>query len=299
MTNPILVLLCGLPGAGKSLFASELQKLYEGGGDRLSFDEKQVVSEDWNETTFRESRDRALAALKELLAANVCSSTSSSSSSSSPTHRQKRHLIIVDDIMYLTSMRREVYSIARQLLIPTVVVWISVELQLAIDRNGQRVAAAKVSEEAIKKIHSRFEAPNSSNAAERISFIVDANGTISSIQEQARYILDKLEDSVASREQSLARQREDSLRVEAAVAFSSSSIATDSHDEGYIHDKVTNSTTSLYASAIENIGAAFHEQQQQQQQQKQRQQTFLHALDIALRDVSVHCLKKGREKVIL
>ena len=69
------------------------------------------------------------------------------------------NILVIDDIMYLKSMRREVYVLARDRQIPLLTVWASAALETAILRNEMRPTEQRVTRDAIERIFTQFEAP--------------------------------------------------------------------------------------------------------------------------------------------
>jgi tRNA uridine 5-carbamoylmethylation protein Kti12 len=88
-------------------------------------------------------------------------------------------IIIVDDIMYLRSMRRQVYVLARESGIPVLVVWVRTELDVALERNAQRTGKGRVPDEVIAKIYSELQPPEEVFIFDRY-FLVLENSTLAS-----------------------------------------------------------------------------------------------------------------------
>jgi len=82
---------------------------------------------------------------------------------------------VVDDIMYLCSMRREVYVIARNSGLSIIVVWVNTELEEALRRNGQRDGAARIDDGTVRKIHEQLEPPNVKHICDRHSITIDGS----------------------------------------------------------------------------------------------------------------------------
>jgi len=188
-----LLLLCGLPGAGKSTVAAEFVRQYRETGacavELLSFDDQQLDQSDWDETTFRSARSASLLAVEELLSRRCTSGGGK--------------VVVVDDIMYLKSMRREVYVLGRKRGVPVVVVSVVVSLPTALARNAQRDPARRVTDAAIVRIHARFEPP-SDHTADRFRIIIDNNDGCEPISAQVRRAVVALPPLVARRAAELA-----------------------------------------------------------------------------------------------
>ena len=109
----------------------------------------------------------------------------------------KQHgMIIVDDIMYLRSMRRELYVITRDQGIPLVTVWIKASLELCLDRNQKRKTMCSgidsvdgppcngdeaayhhnkvVTDGTILRLYDAFEEPSSEFIFDRHHIVVDS-----------------------------------------------------------------------------------------------------------------------------
>ena len=161
-TQKHCVLLCGLPGSGKSTLAGEFVRQYreERGGCSVvlvAFDDHLAAEADWDETTFGAARSASLRAVEAALADESVT------------------VVVVDDIMHLKSMRRQVYVLGRQRNVPVVVVTSNVELSTALARNALRTSPHRVEDAAILRIHSHFEPPGS-NTADRLHFTLDSSG---------------------------------------------------------------------------------------------------------------------------
>lgn len=85
------------------------------------------------------------------------------------------HVTIVDDIMHLRSMRREVYVLARDRGVPIISVWISADIETAFARNHLRTGAERIPEDTIMKIHSALQPPDPVHIFDRNSITVDGN----------------------------------------------------------------------------------------------------------------------------
>ena len=95
---------------------------------------------------------------------------------SNPAFNEASHLTVVDDIMYLKSMRRQVYVICRELSIPLLVVWLRCSLNLAQQRNADRAGKSHVAEVAIEKLWRAMEPPDAAFICDRNNLTVDVEG---------------------------------------------------------------------------------------------------------------------------
>ena len=159
----------------------------------LSFDDVEVPREDWDAASFKDSRKAGLESLKQLLG------------------EDDTNIIIVDDIMYLSSMRHEVYKLSRDRLVPLVVVHLDVSLSECLEGNLKRSEENRVDSEAIKRIYCSFERPNSANICDRLNITVEGREGMEKI---ATDILDIMRSTIQRRQEQLyayARNTEEML----------------------------------------------------------------------------------------
>ena len=118
------------------------------------------MADQWDEDSFGTSREKNIAQLQDLI--------------QQPTLNGLHKLIIVDDIMYLHSMRRAIYVKTRDLEVHDLfIIRVSADYSTALTRNSLRPDSKRVAEETLLKIFNRFEEPNTSLVHERNSFVVD------------------------------------------------------------------------------------------------------------------------------
>jgi len=149
------VLMCGIPGAGKTTIAMDLVEYWNRNycttdntvASRISFDDLESFIE-WNHSSFKMIRQENLCILEKLMSPEIRTKLSKTTPS----------LVVVDDIMYLRSMRRQVYVLARNMGIPMLTVSVSVGLDTAISRNSERSIPVKV--ESLRKIYESFQIPD-------------------------------------------------------------------------------------------------------------------------------------------
>lgn len=159
-----VVVVCGIPGAGKSHFAEKLVELNRSGSkgkrcELLSFDDFEMPRDEWDETTFKTYRATAITKIRDMIEASV-------------NDGESIRRLVVDDLMYLSSMRHEVYRLTRDLMIPMAVVWINTSLETALERNSKRCTEAVIDPDTIQRIHDSFEAPNPTSICDRVSDII-------------------------------------------------------------------------------------------------------------------------------
>lgn len=87
-------------------------------------------------------------------------------------------MLLIDDLMYLRSMRREVYVCARDCNIPLLTVWVKTDLHLALERNSKRVECLSIPNDVIEKIDANLQPPDPSFIFDRHSIVVDGNAPL-------------------------------------------------------------------------------------------------------------------------
>lgn len=153
----VVVLVCGLPAAGKSTLCRALDsrlrcQFSACHVEHLSFDE--VLAQDGDsEASFsperwRESRGRAVQACESFLQRPIAGDQVSS-------------VLILDDNFYYRSMRRQFVRLCTAVSPPamTLTVHLEVPLETALRRNLLREGSRRVPDSVIVRMHRRFEAP--------------------------------------------------------------------------------------------------------------------------------------------
>ena len=135
----------------------------------MAFDDSFLLNfyADWDESSFKKLRKDSLERIRAI--AHTFPFATANDSDEFPG------LILVDDIMYLRSMRREVYVIARDSNIPIIVVWVNTPLEVALERNSQRSGKQRIEEQTITKIHAALEPPDSQHICDRVHIIIDGS----------------------------------------------------------------------------------------------------------------------------
>lgn len=168
----MVLVLCGLPGAGKSTLARRLAQSSATHIDgelqvevhHISFDDVDIggvvaASSEVEEVAIdfeadRWCRSRALALLEVERRIDESRQTNNSIGTC-----VSRRLIVVDDNMYYRSMRHQCYLLAKKHEVPYGQVYVEVPLAVALARNARRTGSARVPDEIIERMHARFEAP--------------------------------------------------------------------------------------------------------------------------------------------
>ena len=164
----VLVVFCGIPGSGKTTVAQHVQTTTldiepQPNIHNVAFDDGIANKEVWTERSFAESRETGMDTVKQHL-------ENSTSSSSCDT------VILVDDIMYLHSMRREMYVLARDYgAHHMLIVHVNADIHVALARNAIRDVSTQVEEMSIRRMFDRFEQPNQKLVHEKHVVHVDAN----------------------------------------------------------------------------------------------------------------------------
>lgn len=168
-----VVLLCGLPGSGKSSLARLLK---ESNDESASFDqithieydsvvrelqtaseqEEQAVFTDESLQAWKTSRKVALSTLNKELERHFDSTSNTSSSSI---------LIVMDDNFHLRSMRKQVHQICQSYADHQIFflnIWLDVSLASCLERNRQRDPLERVPDEVI--VNMKLEPPDPAKA---------------------------------------------------------------------------------------------------------------------------------------
>ena len=165
----------------------------------VAFDDNEVSEDERDETTFRASRIAALQGVESELQSCLASG------------KAQKFTVIVDDIMYLRSMRRQLYVLGRQHAVPLAVVWVQTSLPTALARNAAREAGRRIPEATIAKLHEHFEPPSRLHSADRLSFVlpneaaVDVEGSEALVRDKVRDLLAQLEPQAELRRAELVQ----------------------------------------------------------------------------------------------
>lgn len=189
-----VILLCGIPGTGKSSVASTLSSLLND-SHVLHFDDFEVDRAEWKEGTFKQSRQAALAEFSNCL-------------------EKGDAYIILDDIMYLRSMRHQIYTLTQQHDVPLIVFHLDVNLETALSRNESRTERLQINVATIRAIHDNFEPPDGyKDTCDKISFRIDCNvnkeSMLSSIQE---IVQNELPSTIANRLEQIDHEKQEQVR---------------------------------------------------------------------------------------
>lgn len=162
-----VLLLCGLPGAGKSALACALAARLQAEADvavtLLSVDVEEAAlaaaagvdapdernRDGWHAGAWHAARERVCAAVRRAVADGAL-----------PSH--PRRLLLVDDNHYYASMRRPYYTACRDARACWGVLWLDASLPAAAARNALRAGDARVREDVLLRMADRFEHPGGS-----------------------------------------------------------------------------------------------------------------------------------------
>lgn len=158
-----IVLLCGLPAAGKSSLSERIKAACVARGCAvhvLSMDKEETRlrdlrkdegdKHDWAAEDWHEARDNVLKSCCALLQASASDSNSS---------EHKRQVLIIDDNLYYASMRRPFYAAARDHRASIFLLWLDTPLDKALARNALRTGSARVGDDVIQRMHTRLVPP--------------------------------------------------------------------------------------------------------------------------------------------
>lgn len=183
----MILVFCGIPGAGKTQLAGRLQSWlqqqqqqqkdttinppplikyidfdaieaslpHEQGEKGNSKDADADAGAEGADSSIKRWHQARTLALAE--AENVLVTEREKLEAGGPSHRV---LVILDDNMYYTSMRREAYKIAARHEVGYGCIYVDVPLEVALRRNQAR--ARVISEETIERMHTKMEPPEPS-----------------------------------------------------------------------------------------------------------------------------------------
>ena len=187
-----VLVMCGLPGSGKSTFASAMRRNINpcvACGIRydpivlIDYDEiandivrksssKSAHTATFSETdlqAWRDSREAALSQLETVLRNYFAESDADDNTSHSNL------LVILDDNFFLRSMRRDAYKVCQRvasglsdasdaLTVGFSVVLVDTPLDVCLERNSLRKGKARIPEETLKRMESALERPDPTSA---------------------------------------------------------------------------------------------------------------------------------------
>ncbi|MCP4762815.1 MAG: AAA family ATPase [archaeon] len=140
-----LLILCGLPGSGKSIFAQKLREKL--GATYSNIDLISIIDND--EIRFKEfgnifSPDNENK-VREISLKNI------------QNKLFEKNIVISDDVNYFVGMRHQIMKIAVDNNIPYFIIHISTPLTISLDWNKKR--KKPIAEKIIHKIHEKFDIP--------------------------------------------------------------------------------------------------------------------------------------------
>lgn len=191
-SSALLLAFCGLPGAGKTTLAKALVEAVNEDPSLLPFTEVQHVSFDdeyareaaeslgkgaggvllWSPAIWHTSRASAMRQIREALVAatgerkpeRIAESSgqnfnSTAESITSVRPPPQRTILLVDDNLFLRSMRKPLYRLSQEVGAGFLVLHLHVPVEEANRRNSAREAEQQVSEATMARMASKFELP--------------------------------------------------------------------------------------------------------------------------------------------
>lgn len=140
---PLLVVLCGLPGSGKTTIASGLAKTAQANGFSvrlIHFDDALRDScEGFDPKTWKETRTRCMKEAEEALRSN--------------------NIVILDDTMHYHSMRIQCWKMARRYGACYAQIYMDCGFDVCCERNARRKEITRVPEHVMDRMKQVFEPP--------------------------------------------------------------------------------------------------------------------------------------------
>lgn len=164
-----IVLLVGLPGAGKTTFAKILSQTNEAAScATVSFDEVLPLEEQKALSTAPSSSDNKWKLARQDMKDRVRKEM---------TERNDNVIVFVDDNNYYRSMRHEYYQLARELQVGFCQFYLKVsDITTALESNAQRPDHTRVPDDVVRNMAERIEPPDPlANSWESFSFDIDVD----------------------------------------------------------------------------------------------------------------------------
>ena len=140
---PLLVVLCGLPGSGKTTIASSLAKTAQANGFSvrlIHFDDALLDGcEGFDPKTWKETRTRCMEEAGEAL--------------------ESTNIVILDDTMHYHSMRIQCWKMARRYGACYAQIYMDCDFDVCCKRNAGRKEVARVPEHVMDRMKQVFESP--------------------------------------------------------------------------------------------------------------------------------------------
>ena len=158
--SPLMLLLCGLPGSGKTTLSRQLARTMRTNGiptEVLRFDLHEKKAYERSKTSkfepesWKSAREACFRALRDVM----------DEEEEEEEERKRHRCVILDDTMHYKSMRREAYRYAREFRAAFVVVHVDVDEKECWERNSRREDGdvLKVPREAFERLKAAFDAP--------------------------------------------------------------------------------------------------------------------------------------------
>lgn len=162
MSNNCIVILSGLPGAGKTTCVNQLEIEFSFKYNCFVIHYDDFLPPDFDNFSFKEVRNNILNVTNKFLE-TLINKNDSSFQFITKTFIINRNsipnLLIIDDNMYYRSMRYEFFKLSRQFQISFCQICIDLELDVILERNKLRSSSEIISDEIIKNMYTKFEKP--------------------------------------------------------------------------------------------------------------------------------------------
>lgn len=196
MPPKMILVMCGLPGAGKSYWASRLHSsaISRKGGETRFDDDVRHVDFDAVEAgllregsgkdnsnridTWHSARVMALEQAQDILLEEVA--------------ERHRVVVVLDDNMYYASMRREAYQLAARYGVGYGCLHVATPLDVALVQNKSRPAGRSVTEEVIRRMHTKLQVPDPNTRSWEANTVAIGNITTLETQDNEAETLRKI-----------------------------------------------------------------------------------------------------------
>eukprot|EP01041_Mallomonas_annulata_P002978 gene2978-5841_t len=199
MMPPTCVLVvCGSPGSGKTFYAKEFSRYLQQNDVSpvlLSFDDLEDEFVTRTEFSFKELRAHNICKLKDIISSPITNLTHNSCNNDMTTQPSLHRVVLVDDIMFYRSMRKEIFLLAKSADCCFAIAWVAVDVDTALLRNQQRDGYKRLDDDVVRRLHNSFQPPDETCGlrSERFHLVIDGN-TVTSMEQSYPHLLRLLRD---------------------------------------------------------------------------------------------------------